>query len=63
MHSFNKGATDMKRIFSACALMLLPLAAFASNGPIASVPEPGTLGLLALGVGAAALIARRGRRK
>ncbi len=52
----------MEKIFSASMLILLPFSAFASAEP--QVPEPGTLGLLALGVGAAIFVAkRRGRRK
>ena len=51
----------MKKLFSVSTLSLLPFSAFASTA--VAVPEPGTLGLLALAIGAAAFVAGRGRRK
>ena len=50
----------MKKFFFTSTLILLPLSAFGST--VVTVPEPGTLGLLALAFGVAALVSR-GRRK
>lgn len=51
----------MKTLLSASLLALLPMSAFASV--VVEAPEPGTLGLLAAGVGVAAYVANRRRRK
>ena len=56
----------MKKLLSAGTLALLPFSVFASAPtlpPIASVPEPGTLGLLAVAVGAALYVANRRNKK
>lgn len=53
----------MKALLSASVLALLPLSVFASTlVPPAAVPEPGTLGLLAAGVGAALYVMNRRRK-
>ena len=61
MASSNQEMNNMNRIISASMFILLPSAAIASS--VVVVPEPGTLGLLALAIGAAAFVVGRGRRK
>lgn len=49
-------------ILSACGFFVVGPAAAVISGPI-QVPEPGTLSILGLGVGALYLVARHKRRK